>query len=297
MTSLAEPSTRQQEEYRTRGYTIVRNAFPPAALDPLRSAIARALDELAASLKAEGKITDLHAEASIEDRLLLLIGDGEFGRSWDDPVFGPELHGLVSHPAILGQLQGLIGPRIRFDGGHRLRPKLPHSELTAFPWHQDSQYYGVGTEHLHVVSVWVPLVDVDEQNGCLWFIPGSHRWGLQQGARGTDLNIRMAEDVESRGTPEPAVMRRGDLVCFSNLTVHGSRVNHTERVRWSIDLRYSADRADDPDSELVRRARALYSDRLEQSDPGFRVTGPGAPESFATWCDRRAAIRNPKAQP
>jgi hypothetical protein len=279
------------QEYRTRGFTIIRNAIPPQELEPFRLAIGRAIEALAQELLAQGKITELHQGLPIEDRLTRILGGQEFGRSWDQPVYGPELHALIQQPGIIRALRGILGPDICFDGGHRLRPKLPHSELTAFPWHQDSQYYGVGTEHLHIVSVWVPLVDVDEDNGCLYFIPGSQTWGLLQGARGADMNIRSEIDVESRGVPVAAPMRRGDIVLFSNLTVHGSKVNHTDRVRWSIDLRYSAARSQDPATAEVARARELYSDRLEGMDPGFAVSGIGSPVDFPTWNARQHAVR------
>ncbi len=277
--------------YHERGFVIVRGAIPATDLQPLRGAIARGLDALATELMAKGEADQAHAGLSIEERLPALLRGREFGRSWDDPVFGPELHALIQHPGIVGALAAILGEHIRFDGSHRLRPKLPHSELTAFPWHQDSQYYGAPSAGMHIVSTWVPLVDVDEQNGCLWFIPGSQRWGLLPGARGSDMNIRSPVEVEKMGTPEPLPMRRGDIVLFSNLTVHGSKVNHTERVRWSLDLRYSAIKDLASCEPRERAAREHYYGICENTSPSLCVLGGRVPEDFKAWNARRDAAR------
>ncbi len=276
--------------YRDNGFVLARGAFAASDLEPVRAAIARAIDDLARQRVARGESTDSHAGESIETRLVKLLAGEELGRSWDEPVFGHELHALIAHEAIVSRLRALLGERINFDGGYHVRPKLPDSELTSFPFHQDSQYYGAGTEHADIVSAWVPLVDVDEANGCLWLIPGSHRWGLLGGARGADLNIRTFEDVERRAKAIPIPMCRGDILFFTNLTVHGSKINRTPRVRWSIDLRYTADPAGRDIDERERASLAQYF--ANPRTPGFAVSGAGGPESFQAWRKRCAAQRS-----
>jgi hypothetical protein len=275
--------------YQEEGFAVVRGAFDPAELEPVRGVIARAIDSLANDMVARGEARETFAGEPIETRLVKLLAGREFGRSWDDPLYGPELHALLTHEAIVSRLRPLLGERIVHDGAHRLRPKLPDSELTSFPYHQDSQYYGAETANAHIITVWVPFIDVDEDNGCLWFIPGSHRWGLLGGARGADLNIRMFEDVEQRGKAMPLPMRRGDIVLFPNLTVHGSKVNRTPRVRWSIDLRYftGAEPATRPGPE--RASLEAYRTKLNHTAP-LTVSGPAGVESWDSWKSRLAAL-------
>jgi len=69
---------------------------------------------------------------------------------------------------------------------------------------------------------------------------------LLDGARGADSNVRMEEDVETRGTPVPIPLKPGGALFMSNLCVHTSKVNTTRKSRWSIDFRYfpTPDRAD-----------------------------------------------------
>ena len=42
------------------------------------------------------------------------------------------------------------------------------------PWHQDEAYWEP-SQRFHAVGVWMPLDDCDEANGCMTFVPGSHR--------------------------------------------------------------------------------------------------------------------------
>jgi ectoine hydroxylase-related dioxygenase (phytanoyl-CoA dioxygenase family) len=277
-------------EYQERGFAVVRGALDPAELEPVRGVIARAIDDLARGMVARGEAANTFAGEPIETRLVKLLAGREFGRSWDEPLYGPELHALLTHEAILSRLRPLLGEHILHDGHHRLRPKLPGSELTSFPYHQDSQYYGAETAHAHIITVWVPFIDVDEDNGCLWFIPGSHRWGLLGGERGADMNIRTYEDVEKRGKGIPLTMRRGDIVLFPNLTVHGSKVNRTPRVRWSIDLRYlsGVDPATRPEPE--RGSLQAYRAKISHGAT-LAVSGPSGAESWESWKTRRAAAQ------
>ena len=143
-------------------------------------------------------------------------------------------------------LRDIVGPEVTLHGISVIRVKLPDTEDRAIPWHQDSHYYKeealgyfpASTDHMQVVTAWAPLVDVDVDNGCLWFIPGSHRWGFLDAARNQAGQVLIEEEVEERGSPTPVPMKPGDVVFFNNLNLHRSKVNSTDRVRWSHDFRY-----------------------------------------------------------
>ena len=98
----------------------------------------------------------------------------------------------------------IVGPEVTQHGISVIRIKLPEDSRTSIPWHQDSHYYNAhktgrfeaNTEHMRVVTTWVPLVDANLDNGCLWVIPGSHRWGFLSGARSETGQVLIPEDVE-----------------------------------------------------------------------------------------------------
>ncbi len=238
---MAPLNQSQVDAYRDQGFLIMRQCINPDDLSSARVLIDELVDRHASELYRAGKISSLHEGESFERRMVVINEEAGFKtRNWDvtEVSDSPELYPLILHPVILDTVESLLGSEIAWTGSYAARPKIPQHELTAFPWHQDSQYYGAPTQQLHVVSVWIPLVDADEHNGCLYLIPGSHKWGLLNGERGADRNIRTFEDVEKKGEPIALPMRVGDILFFTNLTCHTSKLNSSDKVRWSVDLRY-----------------------------------------------------------
>ncbi len=237
------------------GYAVVKDLVDVGDLEPMCDFIREKVDAYSRELHREGKLSSCHEDESFGRRYAAVCEElGISPRSWDFGMFGPEFYDLYNLPGVLDVVGLLLGPEVLNVGTPALRTKLPGSVVTSFPWHQDSQYFDqltIGRKEKHtgslrMVTVWVPLVEATVENGCCWVLPGSHRWGLLDGARGADLNVRMEEDVEARGTPVPVPLEPGGALFLSNLCVHTSKVNRTRECRWSIDFRYfpTPDRAD-----------------------------------------------------
>ena len=229
------------EAYRHQGYLLLREGFQQEDLLPIRALISALIEEHAQKLYRAGKLSTLYETESFERRLDLVNEEAKSTSRLLDltpRLNSPELFNFVRHPVILDCISSLLGSEVAWTGSFVTRPKLPQNAAATFPWHQDSQYYGEPTQHLHVVSVWIPLVDVDERNGCLYVLPGSHRWGLLKGKRGADNLMITTEAVDKRAKPIALSMRQGDVLFFSNLIFHTSNPNTTDQVRWSVDLRY-----------------------------------------------------------
>jgi hypothetical protein len=121
-------------------------------------------------------------------------------------------------------------------------------------------------------------------------MPGSHRWGLVDAARGEDMNVRTDEEIEQRGTPVALEMAVGDVLYLTNLTFHASKMNRTEDSRWSVDFRFhkTAAALDGPEREAMeefgKRQRA-----------GGRVPLPvlsaSAVPSWEEWQDATLQLR------
>ena len=271
--------------YQRDGFLLVRQAIPPADLEPLRACIHRQVGIYANEMFSDGKIKDPFDDLPFGQRLAALHRENEIRlRSWNQPALGPELHALIQHPGIVNALEPLLGPNVSFNGDYHLRPKMPDSELTAFPLHQDSQYYGKQSRHAHIITVWIPLVDVDEVNGCLYVIPGSNAWELIESKRDKNMNMRSFEDPEQRGTPVPIPMKKGDILLFSNMTFHGSKVNHTDEVRWSIDIRYCRTPGTYTAPQEVLDGEEFMRAKLERTKrPPFVVRGKGVGSTYADW--------------
>src|SRR3989442_7490910 len=83
------------------------------------------------------------------------------------------VHSLVRHPAILDAVEDLIGPDILVYTSTWFI-KEPESAAIA-AWHQDATYFGL-RPYVHVTA-WLALTDATAENGCMEFLPGSHRGG------------------------------------------------------------------------------------------------------------------------
>jgi ectoine hydroxylase-related dioxygenase (phytanoyl-CoA dioxygenase family) len=143
---------------------------------------------------------------------------------------------------LLALIEDIVQPGIAIHST-KLVTKLPHSQDVCH-WHQDEAYYlkpdDPDTHSRRRMSVWVPLQDTDERNGCLWVVPGSHEWGIDDWTwqdHGTcQKRINRHEWAEQHARPLP--VRAGDVVLFSAWTWHHSKHNATDRIRRAFIVSY-----------------------------------------------------------
>jgi phytanoyl-CoA hydroxylase len=115
-------------------------------------------------------------------------------------------------------------------------------------WHQDAPYWTV-VQPTTPVSAWVALDDVDDDNGAMWMVPGSHRWGdasnylrrLQKedfyrpGARG----FEPPAEAPLRGLePKLRKVGAGGVIYHHAWTWHGSNINRCDRPRRAVAIHY-----------------------------------------------------------
>ena len=131
------------ESYEQNGYVVVDNIIDEAELDPMRNFIKTKVDEYAREQYAEGKLSSLYEEESFTRRYAAICEEQELApRGWHLGSFGREFYDLYKLPRILHVIGLILGPEVSNIGDPALRTKLPGSEITSFPWHQDSQYVG-----------------------------------------------------------------------------------------------------------------------------------------------------------
>ena len=245
-----------KETYERDAYVVVKDIIKEDELNPIRNFIKTGVGKYAREQYAAGKLASLYEDESFGRRYAAICEEQKISHGgWlGGRCVGREFYDLYNLPGVIRILGLIMGPEVSNIGSPALRTKLPGNVKTSYPWHQDSQYVDQSTigkkekhtAHLHMVTVWVPLVEATVENGCCWVIPGSHRWGLLDGARGEDTVVRMEEDVEARGNPVAVPLKPGGALFMSNLTAHRSKLNTTQGSRWSIDFRYFPipDRAD-----------------------------------------------------
>ena len=275
-------STQQRQAFEAQGYLLVPQVLKAQVFDPLRSVAMSAINQYAKSLYDQGQISDLHKNLSFYKRLTKISRQSQTGPllhwNWNKQIFGQEVYQLITHSAILDIVASLLGPEITANGDYWLRFKMPTGDDSVFPWHQDSIYYNgnanpdqsvVLSEGSQILTAWIPMVDVDEKNGCLQIIPGSHKRGLRPAQRDENGRQVPIEDVETWADIKNIKMKVGDVCIFGNLTFHRSLANISDEIRWSIDLRYS------PTGSPL--------EWLHRKWPGFIARSQRRPESVENW--------------
>lgn len=109
-------------------------------------------------------------------------------------------------------------------------------------WHQDAPLWPIILP-MTEVSAWIALDDVEEENGCMSMVPGSHEWGDQMSfIRSLESYEAMPDEIEGKRIE---VVRRpvkkGDVHYHHSLTWHGSHANTSDRPRRAIAIHYMTD--------------------------------------------------------
>ncbi len=94
-------------------------------------------------------------------------------------------------------------------------------------WHQDSPLWPPLAPKTEQVTAWVALDDVDEENGCMWMVPHSHKWGPQMQHIGLMRDFfAMHDEFEGNITKMVACpVQKGHVHYHHSLTWHGSGPN------------------------------------------------------------------------
>jgi ectoine hydroxylase-related dioxygenase (phytanoyl-CoA dioxygenase family) len=144
----------------------------------------------------------------------------------------PAFHDLLWNPALMMPAAQLLGGKIRF--WHDQLFCKPAGSGGVVAWHQDYSYW-TRTQPMAHLSCWIGLDDSTRDNGCVHYVPGSHRWNLLP-ITGLANNMTAIESVlsaEQQGQfkPVPIELRAGECSFHHPLMVHGSYENRSSRPR------------------------------------------------------------------
>ncbi len=239
-------SSEQMDQWVNDGYLLLKNVVPEPAINGVRDSFARVVDSIIRDLKEDGVIEDEGLELPFETRLAQVASEhaNRFGRSWRNQVATSEIFELHHAAPLVDAIAQLTGTDVIGHPVFNARPKLPGQQLTVVPWHQDSGYFGTVSETSVIPTVWIPLVPVDDTNGCLQVVAGSHRLGAvnhhTEEQEGKFLEV--IDELVDASRIVTCPMELGDALVFHNLTLHRSLPHTTsEVIRWAIDIRYLRD--------------------------------------------------------
>ena len=163
-------------------------------------------------------------------------------------------HDVLWNPAFTMPASQLLGGAVRFWHDQLFCKPARHGGVVA--WHQDYSYW-TRTKPMAHLTCWIGLDDSTVDNGCVHYIPGSHKWPLLPitGLAGDMDAIREVlddEQWEMFQNPVAVELKAGEATFHHPLMVHGSFANRTDRPRRATVINAFADgvRSDSNESML-----------------------------------------------
>jgi phytanoyl-CoA hydroxylase len=150
---------------------------------------------------------------------------------------------------MAAKLAGVNGIRIWHD---QALIKKPWANPTS--WHLDTPYWSFADRR--AISIWVALDDATLENGCLFFIPGSHKKTTFKNP-GIGKNMGVIFDVYPEFKTSPSVaanMKAGSCSFHNGLTIHGAHANMTPGFRRAMTCAYM------PDGNVFNGTQNILSD-------------------------------------
>lgn len=141
-------------------------------------------------------------------------------------------HDLLWNPAFLAPASQLLGGPVRFWHDQLFCKPARHGGVVA--WHQDYSYWTRTTPLSHL-TCWIALDDSTRENGCLNYVPGSHKWpDLPKPVLTGEMNgicAVLPEELKDSFQPVAIELRKGESSFHHARTMHGSGSNDTPRPR------------------------------------------------------------------
>lgn len=232
----AELSKSQIEFYRENGYIIIEDFLDSTELNHWRESVEEALRERNGQ-KMPGKAvkigdddginTDADYFKNVFDQLLNLWQTSEGVKKL---ILDPRIGKLAT------ELSGADGIRVWHD---QALIKRPWANPTS--WHLDTPFWSFSDRR--ALSIWIALDDVTLENGCMFFIPGSHK---QTTFQTTSIGKNMGEIFDQypqfkQAKSVPAVMKAGSCSFHNGLTIHGAHANMTAGFRRAMTCAFMPD--------------------------------------------------------
>lgn len=250
----------QQDEYRERGYVLLRDVCSSSELAPY----AEAIRDTAMSLSRETR--------PMEER-------DTYGKAFLQIInlwrHNPDVAAFVTAKRfgqIAADLMGVKRVRLYHD---QALFKEPGGGPT--PWHQDQFYWPLNG--VKTVTMWMPLVVVSAEMMAMKFVPGTHRKGpITMKEISDDSESFFNSYIHENGLTIHQVqeMMPGDATFHCGWALHGAPGNKTDRMREVMTIIFYEDPAviSEPDSEYRKNDLAAFFPGCEPGSPAVSPLNP-----------------------
>ena len=260
-------TAKELDHFNSEGYVVVDNVISESEiLTPLEAEYSDVLDRLAKELFENGEISSTYSDLLFSERLTKIYAEGgkhhnryfdfslpQEGVTLNTPMWhGPAVFNTLTAPSLLDAVESIIGPEVYSNPVQHVRMKPPdhlqpktdsgRAQLAATAWHQDLGVVTAEADNTEMLTAWLPVWDANEVDGCIHLVPWSHQEGLNFHCGGPNATIQELHIPDDEFRVEDAVpvpVKRGSVLFMHRLTCHGSLPNKSDRVRFSLDLRYN----------------------------------------------------------
>jgi non-haem Fe2+, alpha-ketoglutarate-dependent halogenase len=205
----------QIRQYNERGYVFPLDVFSPAEIATHRAYFDKLMEKATAAGWNSYSIN-----------------------GWQAKCTG--IYDLVNEPRVLDYVEDLLGENLICWATHYFC-KMP-GDTKRVAYHQDASYWPLSPSK--TVTVWLAIDDVDLANGAMQFVAGSHRDGqiAFEWSKPEEENVlsQSVHDPEEHGAEEVAIeMTAGQISLHSDLLLHGSEPNASDRRRCGLTMRFA----------------------------------------------------------
>lgn len=141
-------------------------------------------------------------------------------------------------PLILDYVQSVLGENF-YQWGGQFFVKHP-DDGSEVPMHQDSQYWPLTPPV--TATVWLAIFDADEGNGAMQVVRGSHTHGDLPHHTVNDDHYVLAQRIDTGHVNDADLvtlsLKAGEISLHDSALIHGSRANHSDRMRCGLTMRY-----------------------------------------------------------
>lgn len=233
-----------QESFARDGYIHIPGFMDEAALQAIEQRIGDYLRDIAPSVPSTEIMFDDYDRPETLKRISKLNRDPYFAEIASSDKFKGLASALLNDAVVTQSMQYFNKP----PGGNET------------PAHQDGYYFSLVPNE--ALTLWLALDDVDEANGAMQYVAGSHKLGVLEHTASNQIGFSqgLAErDLTKHGEVVTCRVQRGDLLVHHSLTIHYAFANTSERQRRVIGQVYFAERA-----KVDEEAKRRYTEALEK---------------------------------
>jgi ectoine hydroxylase-related dioxygenase (phytanoyl-CoA dioxygenase family) len=154
----------------------------------------------------------------------------------------PAFHDLLLCRTLVSAAEKLLGGKVRL--WHDQVFVKPANDGAVVAWHQDYSYW-TRTKPVAHLTCWIALDDSTIENGCVHYVPGSHRWNLlPRGDLANDMNavLDLLDDGQRAAFKPVAIeLKAGEASFHHSMTLHGSYENRSARPRRAAVINFFRD--------------------------------------------------------